>query len=67
MVEIGTPDTDPGQQEAVRQIAADLDALRDEVTTLRREMDEAQNRLDFSERLLGQARERGLLNPRKEH
>ncbi|HVO34979.1 MAG TPA: hypothetical protein VMT21_05390, partial [Gemmatimonadales bacterium] len=58
--------TDPGQQEGVRQLAADLDALRDEVTGLRRELDEAQNRLDFTERLLGQARERGLLNAPKE-
>jgi len=66
VVEIGTPDTDPGQQEGVRQLAADLDALRDEVTGLRRELDEAQNRLDFTERLLGQARERGLLNAPKE-
>jgi len=61
-----TGDTDPGQQEAVRQLAADLESLRDEVTGLRRELDEAQNRLDFTERLLGQARERGLLNPPKE-
>jgi hypothetical protein len=59
-------DTDPGSQPPVAQLAADLDALRDEVTGLRREMDEAQNRLDFTERLLGQARERGLLNPPKE-
>jgi hypothetical protein len=47
-------------------MAAELDALRDEVTGLRREMDEAQNRLDFTERLLAQARERGLLGAQKE-
>jgi len=64
-VNVGTGDTDPGQQDAVRQIAADLDAMRDEMTALRREMDETLNRLDFTERLLGQAKERGLLSPPK--
>ena len=59
-------DTDPGSQQAVAQLAAELEAVRDEVTGLRREMDEAQNRLDFTERLLGQVKERGLLNPPKE-
>ncbi len=54
-------DTDPGHQDTLRQLAADLEAMRDEVAGLRREMDEALNRLDFTERLLGQARERGLL------
>lgn len=54
-------DTDPGQQDAVRQLAAEVDGLRDEVTGLRRELDDAQNRLDFTERLLAQARERGML------
>jgi hypothetical protein len=57
---------DPGRDAAVAQLAADVDALRDEVTGLRRELDEAQNRLDFTERLLGQAKERGLLNAPKE-
>lgn len=52
--------------EALRQVTADVDALREEVTGLRRELDEAQNRLDFTERLLTQARERGLLSPPKE-
>lgn len=50
----------------VERLAADLDGLRDEVTGLRRELDDAQNRLDFTERLLGQAKERGLLNPPKD-
>lgn len=59
-------DTDPGQQELVGQLAADLDALRDEVTVVRRELEEAHNRLDFTERLLAQARERGLLSAPKE-
>jgi cell division protein FtsB len=54
----------------------EIEALRDEVAQLRAEVDdvraqlpavdEIQNRLDFAERLLGQARERGLLNPPKE-
>jgi hypothetical protein len=63
---VGAGSTDPGQADAVRQLASELDALRDEVTGLRRELDEAQNRLDFTERLLAQAKERGLLNAPKE-
>ena len=59
-------DTDPGRDPAVGQLAAELDALREEVAGLRRELDEAQNRLDFTERLLAQARERGLLNAPRE-
>ena len=59
-------DTDSGAQVAVRQLAAEVDALREEVTGVRRELDEAQNRLDFTERLLAQAKERGLLNAPKE-
>jgi len=66
VVSVGAGDTDPGRDDTVRQLAADLDAMRDEVSGLRREMDETLNRLDFTERLLGQARERGLLNPPKE-
>lgn len=57
---------DPEAAEALRQVTAEVEALRDEVTGLRRELDEAQNRLDFTERLLGQARERGLLSAPKE-
>jgi hypothetical protein len=63
---VGPGATDPGAQDAVRQLAAELDALRDEMAGLRREMDESQNRLDFTERLLAQAKERGLLNAPKE-
>jgi hypothetical protein len=54
----------------------EIEALRDEVAQLRVEVDELharvapvdeiQNRLDFAERLLAQARERGLLNAPKE-
>ena len=54
----------------------EIEALRDEVAQLRSEVDELQgrvapvdeiqNRLDFAERLLAQARERGLLNAPKE-
>ncbi len=56
--------------------AREVEALRDEVAQLRAEMDgvqgrlsdvdELQNRVDFAERLLAQARERGLLNAPKE-
>ncbi len=59
-------DTDPGRGAAVERLAAEVESLRDEVTGLRRDMDDTQNRLDFAERLLGQARERGLLGPPKE-
>ncbi|MGA2383720.1 MAG: hypothetical protein ABSG61_09840 [Gemmatimonadales bacterium] len=54
----------------------EVEALRDEVAQLRADLegmqarladvDEIQNRLDFTERLLAQARERGLLNAPKE-
>jgi hypothetical protein len=54
-------DTDPGSRQAVDQLAGDLDALRDEVSGLRRELEEAQNRIDFTERLLAQARTQGKL------
>ncbi len=54
---------DPGRLD---RLAADLETLRDEVTGLRRELDDAQNRLDFTERLLSQAKERGLLKAPKE-
>jgi hypothetical protein len=58
---VGAGTTDPGAQAATTQLAAEIEALHDEVGGLRRELDEAQNRLDFTERLLAQAKERGLL------
>ena len=45
---------------------AEMEALRSDDAQLRREMDEAQNRLDFTERLLAQAKERGFLAAPKE-
>jgi hypothetical protein len=57
---------DPEAAETLRQVTADVEALHEEVTGLRRELDEAQNRLDFTERLLAQAKERGLLSAPKE-
>jgi hypothetical protein len=66
LIGVQTGETDPDEQGVVARLAADLDALHDEVTGIRRELDEAQNRLDFTERLLAQARERGLLNAPKE-
>ena len=63
---LGAGETDSGAREPERQLAAELDALRAEVTGVRRELDEAQNRLDFTERLLAQVKERGLLNAPKE-
>lgn len=58
--------TDLGQAEAARALTAEVEALRDEVSGMRRELDDAHNRLDFTERLLAQAKERGLLNAPKE-
>jgi len=46
----------PGQAEA-------SDDLKDEVESLRLEIGEMQERLDFTERLLAQVKEKGLLEP----
>jgi len=64
---VGSGSTDPGAQDAVRQLAAELESLHDEVSGLRRELEEAHNRLDFTERLLMQAKERGQLGAPKDH
>ena len=45
---------------------AEVEALRDELDTLRRQVSELAERQDFAERLLAQARERGLLAAPKE-
>ena len=42
---------------------AEVDALREEVQALRHEVGDLQERLDFAERLLAQAREKGQLGP----
>jgi hypothetical protein len=42
---------------------ARLEAMADEMEMLRRQLDETQGRLDFAERMLTQARERGALGP----
>jgi len=44
----------------------EVDALREELAGLRQQVGELAERQDFAERLLGQARERGLLNAPKE-
>ncbi len=46
--------------------AAELEALREELQGLRRQLEELAERQDFAERMLGQARERGLLGAPKE-
>jgi hypothetical protein len=50
------------------QDTAELDAIREEFAALRHQLAELEERQDFSERLLAQARERGLLSgpPSKE-
>lgn len=40
--------------------AAEVEALKEEVAVLHREMDEVLNRLDFTERLLAQVKSRSL-------
>ena len=56
-------------EHAVRdaQDDAEIAALQGDVAELHRELDEVQNRLDFAERMLAQAKERGLLNAPPEH
>jgi hypothetical protein len=44
----------------------EIEALQSDLAQLRRELEEVQNRLDFTERVLAQAKERGLLAPPKE-
>jgi len=46
---------------------AEIASLRDEVEVLRRELSEVQERVDFAERLLSQAREMGRLPGRDVH
>ena len=46
--------------------SAEVEALRDELTAVRQQVAELAERQDFTERLLAQARERGLLNAPKE-
>jgi predicted nucleic acid-binding Zn-ribbon protein len=41
-----------------------LEALEDDVSKLRQELNETQERLDFAERLLAQGREAGRVGPR---
>ncbi len=60
------PVTDPREVEALRDEVAQLRAELDGMQGRLGDVDELQNRLDFAERLLGQARERGLLGPPKE-
>jgi len=51
-----------GKDEAAEsQALAEVDALREEVQALRGDVGEVQERLDFAERLLAQAREKGQL------
>ena len=49
-------------RDEIAQLGAEVDDLRGRVAPL----DEIQNRLDFTERLLAQVKERGLLNAPKE-
>lgn len=44
-------------------VLAEVDAVREEVQALRHEVGELQERLDFAERLLAQARDQGKIGP----
>jgi len=46
--------------------SGEVEALRDEVSNLRRQVSELAERQDFAERLLSQVREKGLLQAPKE-
>lgn len=46
--------------------SAEVEALRDELQSLRQHVAELAERQDFTERMLAQVRERGLLSPPKE-
>jgi chromosome segregation ATPase len=48
-------------------VEAEIMALRDEVGELRRELNEVQERMDFAERLLSQARDQERLPGRSPH
>jgi hypothetical protein len=51
-----------GREAAVESAAlAEVDALRDDLQALRHEVGDLQERLDFAERLLAQARDQGQL------
>lgn len=51
-----------GKDEAAESAAlAEVDALREELQALRGEVGDVQERLDFAERLLAQARDQGKL------
>ena len=43
------------------EVAAEVEALRDEVGALRNQLDEVHNRLDFAERMLAQAKAKEAL------
>ena len=57
---------DADQQEALARLEAEVESLREEMTGMRHQLDEQAERQDFAERLLAQARERGLLPGPKE-
>ena len=46
--------------------SGEMDALRDELYAVRRHVEELAERQDFAERMLAQAREKGLLQAPKE-
>jgi ubiquinone biosynthesis protein UbiJ len=53
---------DKGEHEE-SAVLAEVDAVREDVQALRHEVGELQERLDFAERLLAQARDQGKLGP----
>ncbi len=55
----------PGPAPVENDVQARLEALDDDVGTLRRELSEAQERLDFTERLLAQDAEARRVGPQR--
>jgi hypothetical protein len=55
-----------GRQQDAALDSGEVEALRDELTVVRQQVAELAERQDFTERLLAQAREKGLLQAPKE-
>ena len=57
---------DADQRDALTRLEVEVESLHNELSGMRQQLDEQAERQDFTERLLAQARERGLLQGPKE-